>query len=82
MATVQTGDTIHCNRCDKPFESTSDMTRGPFCGSKAARLEQFAHCPHCGQSDSHWVFASDIMPTFDGGFDARKRAERKWLREN
>lgn len=82
MATVQTGDTVHCNRCDKAFQASAEMTRGPFCGSKAARLEQFAKCPHCGQNDSHWVFASDVMPTFEGGFDARKRAERKWLREH
>lgn len=82
MTQVAIGTPIHCNRCDKSFSAESEMTRGPFCGTKAARLEQFSRCPHCGQNDSHWVFSADIMPTFEGGFDARKRAERKWQREN
>ena len=82
MTKVQAGDTIHCNRCDKAFGASAEMTRGSFAGSKAARLEQFTSCPHCGQNDSHWVFAQDVLPTFEGGFDARKRAERQWLRAN
>jgi len=82
MATVRAGDTVHCNRCVKAFEAPKQMDRGEFCGSKAARLEQFCVCPHCGQNDSHWIHADDVMPTFEGGFDARKRAERKWLMEN
>ena len=82
MTQVAIGTPIHCNRCDRAFSALQDMTRGPFCGTKAARLEQFAKCPHCGQNDSHWIYASDLMPTFEGGFDARKRAEHKWRREN
>jgi hypothetical protein len=82
MATVAQGTTIHCNRCDKEFEAGREMIRGSFCGTKAARLEQFCKCPHCGQNDSHWIYAADAMPAFEGGFDARKRAERQWLREN
>jgi hypothetical protein len=34
-------------------------------------------------NDSHWIYASsDMMPDFEGGFDARKRAERNWLQQN
>jgi len=82
MATVATGTTAHCNRCDKPFQLKGDMTCGPFCGTKAARLEQFAKCPHCGQNDSHWIYGADVAPAFEGNFDARKRAMRHWLAEN
>jgi len=80
---VAKGQTIHCNRCDKGFEAQKDLERAGFFGGKAARLEQFCECPHCGQNDSHWFYAVDAgMPEFEGGFDARKKAERKWLMEN
>ena len=80
---VTRNQTIHCNRCNATFEAPKDMERDGFYGTKAARIRQFCLCPHCGQSDSHWVYAADIpMPTFEGGFDARKKAERQWLREN
>ena len=79
---VEAGTTAHCNRCDKAFTLKSDTERGPFCGSKAARIDQFIKCPHCGQTDTHWIFASDIAPEFDGGFDTRKRALRAWLTQN
>lgn len=82
MSNIPRNTPIHCNRCDKAFLSPKAMTRGQFCGTKVARLKQFCKCPHCGQSDSHWVYARDLMPMFKGGFDARKRAQRKWMKEN
>jgi hypothetical protein len=83
MITVRAGTAIHCNRCDKSFTLNVDVKRGPFCGSRAARLTEFSHCPHCGMSDSHWLYATDAgMPVFPGGPDARKRAERNWLGVN
>jgi len=79
---IAQGTTIHCNRCDGIFDAPAGLTRQGFCGTKAARIEIFAKCPLCGQNDSHWVYAADVMPEFEGGFDARRKAERKWLREN
>ena len=79
---VPQGTTIHCNRCDERFSSPKEMMRGPFCGTNAARLEQFCECPNCDQHDSHWIYAPEIMPDFPGGYDARKKAARKWLEEN
>lgn len=79
---VNENDIIHCNRCDEPFEASKQMTRDGFCGQKSTRIKDFCTCLHCGQTDCHWVFASDIMPIFEGGFEKRRRAERKWLRVN
>lgn len=82
MAKVTEGTTIHCNRCDKAFEAPKELDRQQFAGQKAARIETPCTCPHCQQTDWHWLFAGDVMPAFEGGFDARKRAERQWLMEN
>ena len=79
---VATQETIHCNRCDKAFAAPKEMNRDSFCGQPAARIHEFSTCPHCQQTDGHWVFASDTMPTFEGGFDQRKRAQRQWLATN
>jgi hypothetical protein len=68
--------TIHCNRCDKPFE-VETATRGKFHGSAAARVREFHTCPHCGRMDSHWVFASDIMPE-----GLTKKQQTAWLDSN
>jgi hypothetical protein len=80
--TVLKGDTIHCNRCDKAFAAPKEMPRFFFCGTKAARIDAFSKCPHCGQNDSHWVYARDVLPAFQGGFDKRKQAQRRWLQAN
>lgn len=82
METIEQGQPIECNRCAKTFAAPKTLRRAQFGGSRAARIETFCACPHCGQTDSHWFNASHVMPTFEGGFDARKRAERKWLSEN
>lgn len=82
MTTVTANQTIHCNRCDQPFEAPREMKRDGFCGQKAARIQEFCTCPHCQQTDGHWLYASDVMPVFEGGFDARKQQERQWLAAN
>lgn len=74
--------TIHCNRCDQAFEAPKDLPREGFAGQKAARIETFCTCPHCGQTDCHWLYANDVMPKFDGNFEARKRATMTWLLAN
>ena len=79
---VSPQETIHCNRCNKAFYAPKEMTRDGFCGQKAARVHDFCTCPHCEQTDGHWVFASDLMPEFEGGFEKRRKAERQWLRNN
>ena len=80
---VEQGQPINCNRCEAKFTAPKNMTRAGFCGTKAARIQDFCQCPDCGQTDNHWVYAIDVeMPTFEGGFDARKRAEYQWLMEN
>lgn len=82
---ITAGATLHCNRagCQAAFPAPVEMERQPFAGASAARVNAFCQCPHCGAVDAHWVYASDgLMPAFTGGFDARKSAERRWLREN
>ena len=73
---------IRCNKCEAVFSTDQQMSRDGFCGTKAARVQDFSTCPHCDQTDHHWVYSSDIMPTFEGGFDKRKTQERKWIMEN
>ena len=73
---------IRCNRCEAKFQVEKEMERDPFCGQKAARVQEFSNCPECGQGDHHWVYASDVMPKFEGGFDKRKRTEKTWLNSN
>lgn len=79
---VTTGTTIHCNRCHKAFEAPKSLDRQPFAGESAARLEMPCTCPYCQQTDWHWFYADDVIPKFDGGFDARKRARLQWLLNN
>ena len=73
---------IRCNRCDAKFYIEKEMERDPFCGQKAARVQEFSQCPKCGQSDHHWVYANDIMPIFSGGYDKCRTQERRWMMEN
>lgn len=79
---VTTQETIHCNRCNQAFAAPKEMTRDGFHGQQAARIHDFCTCPHCEQTDAHWVFASDMMPEFEGNFEGRKRAKQEWLRAN
>lgn len=60
MTIYPQGTTVHCNRCDKPFPLTRER-RGGDLGDGTARLEQFENCPHCGQTDSHWVYQRDYQ---------------------
>lgn len=73
---------VHCNKteCQKEFEA--NVTRQRFGGAQATRTNEMVQCPHCGKIDSQWVYASDVMPVFEGGFDARKRAARQWTTDN
>ena len=80
--TVAQYTTLHCNRCDEGFVAQSTLTREPFCGQQAARVQDFVTCPHCQQTDGHWVYAKDVLPTFEGNFEQRRRAMRQWLGEN
>jgi len=73
---------IRCNRCSAKFWAEKKMERDCFCGQKAARVQDFSTCPECGQTDCHWVYASDVMPVFPGGREKRRMAEMKWLRAN
>ena len=82
MTKITRGTPVHCNRCNKVFEMPIDGERQIFAGQRATRIETFVECPHCGQKDAHWLFAADVMPEFDGNFDARKRAARRWMLEN
>lgn len=79
---IQTTQTIHCNRCDRPFPASKPMRRDGFCGTKVARLSEFSTCPHCQQTDCHWLYAADVMPKFEGNFDGRKLAQMQWLQIN
>ena len=55
--------TTTCNRCQGKWEAEV-INRNKFYGNSAARVLDFSTCPHCGQTDNHWVYASDIMPEF------------------
>jgi len=59
---VSEGSPVRCNRCNQKFDAPKEMNRNPLWGQTAARVLDFCECPHCGQTDNHWVFAADIMP--------------------
>lgn len=83
--TVETQATIHCNRCDKAFETPKPLTRDGFMGQKSARINEPCECPHCNQSDWHWVYASDVLPVEIKEVrnpDKRKKLELEWLKQN
>ena len=62
MTTYPAGIPARCNRCDKVFPLPKDRNGGGFNGN-AARLQQMCLCPRCGQTDTHWIYASDLIAT-------------------
>jgi len=58
--TFTKGLPARCNRCNKEFDLPKDREGSGFDGN-AARLKQTCACPHCEQTDSHWIFASDLI---------------------
>lgn len=74
---------VHCNRttCQKPFE-VSETRTSKFYGSAAVRTQNFHTCPHCGMMDSHWFYASDEMPAFEGSPAKIRRLQDAWKEEN
>lgn len=83
--TYPAGTTLHCNRCNKPFAAPKEIHAGEFCGSAAARItgwEDFCTCPECGQTDSHWIFAIDVMPAFEGTNYQIEKQRKNWMRNN
>lgn len=82
MKTVEKNSPIHCNRCDKKFSAQSDMQRNEFWGQSAARVTDFCTCPHCNQTDNHYVYAIDIMPEFAGSPEKIRKMQRNWMDEN
>jgi hypothetical protein len=82
---IPAGTPLHCNRnqCGATFPAPAGLERWGFAGDQGTRTTTLVHCPSCHTTDGHWVYASDIeKPTFTGNFDARKAAERQWLRDN
>ena len=76
MTTINAGTPIRCNRCSEVFEAPKEMERDQFWGQSAARInDDFCNCPHCNQTDVHWVYASDIIPE---GLNADK--QKTWKR--
>ncbi len=54
------GAIFHCNRCDGNFKADKPMRGGALNENRtAARLITFYLCPHCGMTDTHWVYARD-----------------------
>jgi hypothetical protein len=49
-----------CNRCDKKFELPKDRQGDEDNPGVAYRLWQFCECPHCKQTDCHWVYVADL----------------------
>ena len=82
MATVKITSPIRCNRCDKHFPAPRPMKRDGFCGTMAARIQEVCTCPYCQQTDWHWVYASDIMPPFEGNLAISTSLRKQWLAEN
>jgi len=82
--TVPAGTPLHCNRgdCGATFPAPADLERRGFAGSQAARTTTMVTCPHCQRPDGQWVHAADIMPTFEGGYDARRRQAMTWTLAN
>ncbi len=58
--TYPAGTPARCNRCDQPFALAACAQGHPFHTEPAARLIGFSSCPHCGQTDAHWVYAADL----------------------
>jgi len=58
------------------------MSRNQFWGQAAARILDFCTCPNCNQTDNHYVYASDIMPVFDGTPGKINRQQESWKEEN
>ena len=78
MITIEMGSLVRCNKCSEPFEAPRELPREKFYGQAAARIQdQFCTCPHCNQTDVHWVHASDIMPE---GLNPEQ--QRSWKRHN
>ena len=86
-----------CNNtnCQSKFE-TPELPHTTFNGSRAARITEFATCPVCGRMDTHWIYASDVMPKFEIEIptyipepyrqqyvaDKIRKLENKWLEAN
>lgn len=69
--------TVRCNRCQEKFESPVEINI-KFEGYAAARItSDFMTCPHCGQTDNHWLYAVDYMPA-----GMNRKQQRDWLEAN
>jgi uncharacterized protein with PIN domain len=75
-------NTIRCNRCQGKWEAETKSPVGKFEGSAAIRVLDWMTCPHCEQTDNHWIYASDVMPTFTGSPEQIRKQQRKWLEVN
>jgi hypothetical protein len=76
---------LHCNNtaCQHAFEALPGVTASSrFCGGAAVRTREFQACQFCGRVDSHWIFAVDVAPTFEGTPYQQKEALRKWRLAN
>ena len=73
---------IRCNRCQSKFEAPKAMVRNAFWGQAAARILDFCTCPKCSQTDNHYVYASDIMPVFEGSPGKIRRLQDDWMSQN
>ena len=69
--------TIRCNKCQGKFESEKEY-QVKFNDFSAVRIaDDFLTCPHCNQTDCHWIYASDYIPQ---GLTLGQ--QRKWLHNN
>lgn len=73
--------TITCNRCQGKWTAEVQNVN-KFNGNRAARVLDFTTCPHCGQTDNHWIYAADVMPQFDGKPFQIKKQQQAWLEAN
>lgn len=62
MQTYSAGTPARCKRCQGKFDLSHDREGYELGSNAAARLTEFATCPHCGQMDCHWVYARDQQP--------------------
>jgi len=61
MTNYKAGTPARCNRCSEKFDLQKDIDGYEFYGrEKAARLQEFHKCPHCGQNDCHWIYKADL----------------------
>jgi len=74
---------IHCNNtnCQATFE-VDESRSSSFFGSSAVRTKEFHTCPNCGHTDSHWFYAIDEMPIFEGSEGKIRRLQNDWIEEN